>query len=336
MKVLFKTNGFNAILALFIFTVFAVSCSKSGTKPDPPVVTYIKPAVAIKPAEKITMTTATIVAKVVPNEAGTKVSFQYKEGVSDWNTMSLAQDFSGKDSVTVTSDLINLKSWTAYSFRVVASNKGGDVTSSESKFSTAAVADIDGNFYGAVTIGTQVWMSSDLKTTHYRDGSVIPNVVGNAAWSQLTIGGMCFYNNDSKIIPLYNWYAAIDTRGLAPVGWHVATHAEFVTLRNFLGGQNVAGGKLKETGTVQWKTPNIGATNQTGFTAFPNSIRFGVCIDTSYNGAFYYISGEFATWLSVDSFFVGSVAYLSNVDPTMETGYVYDGQLGAAVRCVKD
>lgn len=330
MKVLFKTKGFKAILALFIFTGLAVSCSKSGTTPDPPVVTYVKPAVAIKPAEKIAMTSATIVAKVVPNEAGTKVSFQYKEGVSDWATVALPNDFSGKDSVTVTSDLISLKSWTEYSFRVVASNKGGDVTSAERKFTTGLVTDVDGNVYGVTIIGTQIWLTSDLKTTHYRDGSVIPNVVDNATWSQLTTDGMCYYNNDSKNTSfLYNWYAAASTgvKSLAPLGWHVATQTDWDTLKKYLGGQMVAGGHLKSI--TGWKAPNTGADNSSGFSAVMTGGRDGL------NGE-YSNGGDHAIWISVDLNFPGSVSYVSYDDAKMETNYFYNAKVGAAVRCIKD
>ena len=328
MKVPLKTQGFKAILAVFIFTGLAVSCSKSGTTPDPPVVTYVKPAVAIKPAEKIAMTSATIVAKVVPNEAGTKVSFQYKEGSTDWASVALPNDFSGKDSVTVTSDLISLKSWTEYSFRVVASNKGGDVTSAERKFTTGIVTDVDGNVYGVTIIGTQIWLTSDLKTTHYRDGSVIPNITDNAAWSKLNTGAMCYYNNDSKnTSPLYNWYAATDSRNLAPGGWHVATHADWVTLRVFLGGETIAGGKLKSL--TNWKAPNTGANNSTGFNAIPSSIR------SPDDGTFWDNDGAYATWLAVQ-IPAGNVAYVSYDDAKLETQFVFNAQYGAAVRCVKD
>jgi uncharacterized protein (TIGR02145 family) len=330
MKAPFKTHGLKAILALFILSVLAVSCSKSGTTPDPPVV-YTKPAVAIKPAVNITMTTATIVAKVVPNESGTTVSFQYKEMGTDWGgVIALPQTFAGKDSVTVTSDLISLKSMTNYYFRVIASNKGGDATSAETKFSTAAVVDKDGNYYGAVTIGTQVWMTSDLKTTHYRDGSVIPNVTDNTAWANLTTGAMCYYNNDSKnLSPLYNWYAAsgTDKKSLAPEGWHVATQTDWDTLKKFLGGRAVAGGHLKSL--TGWKAPNTGADNSSGFSAIMTGARDGITGE--------YLNGnDHAIWISVDMAFPGSVAYASYDDATLETNFVYNAKVGAAVRCIKD
>jgi len=127
-----------------------------------------------------------------------------------------------------------------------------------------SVVDIDGNFYHAVAIGTQVWMAENLRTTKYRDGSPIPNVTDSSVWILTTEGAYCNYNNDTTHSNtygrLYNWYAVIDTRNIAPEGWHVPTQDEWNTLVQFLGGGAVAGGKLKETGTAHWNSPNRGAT----------------------------------------------------------------------------
>lgn len=326
-----KNNLFGkwlTIVSLAVAFLFS-SCSQVASVIPEPVVKYQLPSVALNVAENVTMTTAKVVTKVVPNDSPTTITLQYMEKGTTWGTAIEKTISSGSDTFSMTADLLSLKSMTDYTIRIVATNKAGQV-SSETKFTTAAVSDTDGNYYGAVQIGTQTWMASDLKTTHYRDGSAIPNVVENAAWSQLTTGGMCYYQNDVKNTPLYNWYAATDPRGLAPAGWHVATHADFVALRNFLGGPNVAGGKLKETGTTSWKAPNTGATNIMGFGAKPNNVR--AATEEKYG----YTNGEYAIWLSIDINFPGSVAYLSYDDPTMETGYVYNKQFGAAVICVKD
>ena len=135
------------------------------------------------------------------------------------------------------------------------------------------VSDIDGNTYNTVTIGTQVWMASNLKTTKYNDGTSVPNVTVAATWTGLTSGAYCWYNNDATTYEstygaLYNWYA-VNTGKLCPTGWHVPTNDEWTTLTTFLGGVSVVGGKLKETGTSHWTSSNVGATNETGFTALP-------------------------------------------------------------------
>ncbi|MEI6851898.1 MAG: fibrobacter succinogenes major paralogous domain-containing protein [Bacteroidota bacterium] len=141
----------------------------------------------------------------------------------------------------------------------------------------STVTDIDGNIYHYATIGSQVWMLENLKTTHYRDGSPIPNVTADSAWSYLTTGAYSDYQNNpanSAVYGrLYNGHAVFDSRNIAPVGWHVSTDAEWTTLINYLQGDSVAGGKLKETGTTHWQSPNAGATNEYGFAALPGGYR---------------------------------------------------------------
>jgi uncharacterized protein (TIGR02145 family) len=136
------------------------------------------------------------------------------------------------------------------------------------------VKDIDGNVYRTVTIGTQVWMAEDLKTTHYNDGTPIPYVTDHTEWANLKSGAYCWKwsdNNDESDKNIYgafyNWYATAEK--LCPVGWHVPTDKDWETLVDFCGGWEIAGGKLKEVGTEHWESPNIGATNEFGFTALP-------------------------------------------------------------------
>jgi uncharacterized protein (TIGR02145 family) len=142
----------------------------------------------------------------------------------------------------------------------------------------AQVVDFDGNVYDTVTIGTQVWLKQNLKTTHYRNGLPIPAVSDSATWTILTTGARCYYENDSATFDsvygaLYNWYAVNDNNELCPEGWHVATDAEWTNLGIFLGGEMVAGGKMKEAGTAHWLSPNAGATNSSGFTGLPGGMR---------------------------------------------------------------
>jgi uncharacterized protein (TIGR02145 family) len=128
-----------------------------------------------------------------------------------------------------------------------------------------------------VIIGTQTWTTCNLDVTTYRNGDVIPQVTDPTAWNNLTTGAWCYYDNNPTngctYNKLYNWYAVNDPRGLAPVGYHVPTEAEIETLRQYLGGTNVAGGKLKRTGTTLWNSPNTGATNETGWTGLPGGGR---------------------------------------------------------------
>ena len=194
--------------------------------------------------------------------------------------------------------------------------------------------DIDGNIYDAVTIGTQTWMKQNLNVTHYRNGdAILTNITDNGAWSNLTTGAYCNYNNDannaSTFGRLYNWYTVVDARNLCPTGWHVPSDVEWTTLITYLGGDHVAGGKLKEAGLTHWQSSNSGATNETGFTALPSGFRF---VDGSYNDinhdGFWWSSTEYNTgevWARYMHYGYGS------------TGSYWVGKLtGFSVRCLKD
>ena len=139
------------------------------------------------------------------------------------------------------------------------------------------VTDIDGNIYHTVQIGTQVWMAENLKTTKLNDGTSIPLVKENGTWAYLSTPGYCWYNNDEATFKntygaLYN-FNAVNTGKLSPTGWHVPTDAEWTILSNFLGGEDVAGGKMKEEGTTHWNSPSTNGTNERGFTALPVGFR---------------------------------------------------------------
>jgi uncharacterized protein (TIGR02145 family) len=195
------------------------------------------------------------------------------------------------------------------------------------------VTDVDGNTYNVVIIGTQVWMAENLKTTKYNDGTPIPLVTDNTAWTNLTTPGYCWYDNDSATYAqtygaLYNWYT-VDAGNLCPAGWHVPTEDESTMLITFLGGEDIAGGKLRETGTTHWLSPNTGATNESGFTAVPNGIR------SAKNGEFKGI-GTTAGWIDAtdneDEVGNGWLLYY------LDTKAYHEGwkRMGNAVRCMKD
>ncbi len=135
----------------------------------------------------------------------------------------------------------------------------------------------DGTVYKTVKIGDQWWMAENLKETQYRNGDEIPKVDYNTSWKNISTGARYGYSSAVTFIEtygyLYNWYAVNDSRSIAPNGWHVPTDDEWNTLQNTLGG-TMAGGKLKETGTTHWDSPNTGATNKSRFTALPGGYRF--------------------------------------------------------------
>lgn len=159
------------------------------------------------------------------------------------------------------------------------------------------VKDIDGNKYNTVQIGTQVWMTEDLKTTRFNDGTPIEQVTLYEEWAGLTSPAYCWYNNDSThketYGALYNWYA-VQTNNLCPEGWHVPSDEEWNKLMSNYGLAERAGGPLKEAGTDHWKNPNTGASNASGFTALPGGYR-------SYNGTFNVIRAFGYWWTSTES-----------------------------------
>jgi uncharacterized protein (TIGR02145 family) len=198
----------------------------------------------------------------------------------------------------------------------------------------AQVTDVVGNVYNTVTIGSQVWMAENLKTTKYNDGTDIPLVTDGTAWAALSTPGYCWYNNDAVTNKntygaLYNWYA-VNTAKLCPTGWHVPSNEEWTVLTTHLGGESVAGGKLKETGTSHWLSPNTGATNETGFTALPGGYR-----DHNYN-AFKYI-GEYSFWWSSTLF--GSDIVLRGLGSASADMFLSTGpgsRYGSSIRCLQD
>lgn len=178
------------------------------------------------------------------------------------------------------SSLTGLAARTTYYVRAYATNSAGTGYGSILSFMTTdsmgTVTDIDGNIYRTIKIGDQWWMMENIEVTHYRNGDPIPNVTDSSTWASLTSGAYCNYNNDEANVAtygrMYNWYAATDSRNIAPAGWHVVSDIEWQTLINYLGGDAVAGWKMKETGTVHWLPPNSG-TNGCGFTALPGGYR---------------------------------------------------------------
>jgi uncharacterized protein (TIGR02145 family) len=222
---------------------------------------------------------------------------------------------------------------TKYYVRAYATN--GELTGygNEISFTTAAgITDVDGNVYETIQIGTQTWMKENLKTSKYRDGSVIPTGLSNNEWKNATTDAYAIYNNDAAnnttYGKLYNWFTVADPRGLCPAGWHVPTDAEWTTLENFLGESPVAGGKMKAVSSL-WQSPNTGATNESGFSALPGGGRYG---SGQYSGVGFYggwwASSEYssgAAWFRSLGFSFGSSAR-----------YDYGKHYGFSVRCLRD
>ncbi|MFN5214507.1 MAG: FISUMP domain-containing protein, partial [Bacteroidota bacterium] len=197
------------------------------------------------------------------------------------------------------------------------------------------MTDQQGNVYKTIVIGTQEWMAENLKTTIYRNGDAIANVTGENQWVNLLTGAWCFYVNNSQYDcpygKLYNWYAVVDSRNLCPTGWHVPTDAEWTTLTSFLGGETVAGGKMKSTGLQYWFSPNQDATNESGFSGLPGGYRYSY-----YNGNFS-LAVRYGLWWSSTESPPTNAWYRSLGYNYGNAGRSYDvKQDGSSVRCLRD
>jgi len=202
----------------------------------------------------------------------------------------------------------------------------------------------DGNEYNWVQIGDQVWMAENLK--------YLPSVVGPGTGSNTTAYYYVYGYDGTNVADakatdnyatygvLYNWTAAMNgeassttnpsgIQGVCPAGWHLPSDAEWTELTDYLGGESVAGGKLKETGTTHWASPNTGATNETGFTALPGGFRLsnGTFNDIGYLGYWWSATEYNATYAWYRSMYYN----LSNVFRNYD-----DKEVGFSVRCVRD
>ena len=196
-----------------------------------------------------------------------------------------------------------------------------------------------------VTIGTQVWATKNLDVATYSDGTPIPEVDA-AEWWTVGTGAWCYYENNTAngktYGKLYNWFAVAGihdydpntpNKMLAPTGWHVPSDAEWTTLRDYLGGESVAGSKMKATGNSLWVSFNTDATNSSGFSALPAGFR-------DNRGSLPFIGlGDTCVWWSSSEL----LNFPTLVSFWKVTPYTGDFQtnsnlknFGFSVRCVKD
>jgi hypothetical protein len=262
----------------------------------------------------------------------------------------------GTGTGSFSSTLTNLTPKTTYYVRAYATNSAGTGYGNEISFTTSdssslmgipcpgtpTVKDIDGNTYNTVQIGAQCWTKENLRVTKYKNGSVIPldqsgGVSGSLTgqtWRSRTTGARTLYEHDPSNLAtygyLYNWYSVVDSKGLCPNGWHVPSDSEWTTLTTYLGGESVAGGKMKSIGTTYWNIPNIGATNESGFSALPGGFR-------SSDGSFSSIWVSAFFWSATEYVFNG-FAWDRNLNYSNSgvIRYGNDESVGVAVRCLRN
>jgi uncharacterized protein (TIGR02145 family) len=206
---------------------------------------------------------------------------------------------------------------------------------------TGTVTDIDGNIYKTIKIGDLWWMAENLKVTQYRTGEPIANI-SDTSWTNLVTSAYCNYNNDTNngevYGRLYNWFAVVDNKNIAPEGWHIATDEEWKQLEVELGmsedevdnieWRGLIAPKLREAGKEHWGE-GLDSNNESGFTALPGGIRLEDNSDL------------FLSWLA----FFWSPSAQQNKPLNRQLSYITNGvkrfigeapQSGMSVRCVKN
>ncbi|MFY7740129.1 MAG: FISUMP domain-containing protein [Flavobacterium sp.] len=255
------------------------------------------------------------------------------------------------------SNITSLLPNTTYYLRAYATNSIGTAYGININFTTMqiinasgpSVTDIEGNVYQTIQNCNQIWTKTNLNVSKYTDGTIIPQVTDPTQWLNLRTGAWCYYNNVSANGTvhgkLYNWYAVAGIyntaslndpalrKKLAPIGYHIPTSTEWGTFINCLGGANVAGGKMKQIGTLYWDSPNT-ATNESGFDAIGSGMRY-------LNADFFYM-GFTARYWSSSHIWIAIQPDIGNAD-FCDLGINSNARMlndamsfGYSVRCVKD
>jgi uncharacterized protein (TIGR02145 family) len=261
----------------------------------------------------------------------------YKLDVSEFaNFSSFVTGYDGKDVGNVTTLLVDgLSKVTNYYYRIRAYNEVGESDSSNvitlQTLNTAVPAnpllDLDNNEYHTVVIGNLEIIVENLKVTQYADHSPIPLVTDDAEWA-----GQAPVNYKNTYGALYNWYV-VNTGKLAPAGWHLPTEAEWEALWTYLGADDYVGGKLKETGTAHWKTPNTGADNSSDFSGNGSGMRQYLGLFTSLLQI-----GTFWSSENIDDYEpdLGVAEQLTYNSAKFDFDVVYPKYYGLSVRLIKD
>ena len=207
----------------------------------------------------------------------------------------------------------------------ISNNGGGN--------SEVTFTDIDGNIYHEVKIGNQTWMKENLKTTRYRNGVYLATNLSDIEWQTNITGACADYNNDPPITvvygKLYNWFAVNNPFGLCPVNWHAPSDSEWTVLSNYLGGDSIAGGKMKEIGLSHWAIPNANASDSSGFKGLPGGYRLPT-------GAYFNIYSVGFWWTATQDSLTGSYFRTLNSSNDNLDRNNFKETYGFSVRCVKD
>lgn len=236
-----------------------------------------------------------------------------------------------------------LTSGVSYTYRLRPTYYGvyGGYTAEVVK-STDALIDMDGNIYTTTVIGTQEWVNQNLKTTKYSDGSTIPNITNSALWDADRVGALCYYNNNEAQYKttygaLYNYFSISNPLDIVylkrgdnkEIGWRVPTNTDYTTLINNLGGESVAGGKLKEAGFLHWISPNEGATNESLLTILPSGNR-------TSDGYFFGDKSSIVLRTSTENSSYSYSKYMRYDSATITTQMYESKRTGGAIRLMRN
>ena len=266
---------------------------------------------------------------------------------------SASSTSNGTGTGSFTSSITGLSAGTLYYVRSYATNTAGTSYGTQISFTTLAactcastatcpsdVTDREGNRYDVLTLGGQCWMKQNLKVTTLNDGTAIPvdagggttgNGSGYIGWRDKTMSAMTVYEHDANNIPiygyLYNQYAVNDPKGLCPSGWRVPTDTEWTTLSTCLGGESVAGEKMKLAGTTYWM-PNYDANNCSDFSGYPGGFRRN-------DGLFYFKAQNAYFWTSTSAKNRALAGTTKNLSASNDANS-YQQNVGLSVRCIKN
>ena len=334
-----------ACFYIIVFTgfilLFLTGCSKKDETPSDNPVTV--PTVTTASVTGIAQTSATCGGTVTFNGGATVTAYgiclSWTPGFEKYDIYPANGTGTGHFECQLTDLTPNF----LYYARAYATNSKGTAYGNVESFTTLkivvdSVADVEGNIYHVVLIGTRKWLRENLRVTKYRNGDAIPKVTVDALWKNLVTGAYCFYDNQdvngSTYGTLYNWHALNDTRGLCPDGWHVPSDSEWEALGVSLGGSDIAGGSLKSTGTMEggnglWFAPNTGATNSIGFTGLPGGYRINY-------GNYYSLGNVAYFWSSSDTAEVNAWNFVLDANDSELTRIFNLKTNGFSIRCCKD
>jgi uncharacterized protein (TIGR02145 family) len=307
-------------------------------------------------ASSITINSATLNGTVNPNSLPTTITFNWGMTLDYSDTISATQSpTNGNSFINVSALLSGLNPNITYHFRVKATNELGTTWSDDMTFTTFTSADIDNNFYHSVTIGTQVWLAENLKTTKFNDGTSIPLVINDNEWNSSRTPAYCWYNNDTTLYKttygaLYNWMVVDQGmnghKNVCPTSWHVPAKAEWATLFEYLTQNGYGyGGSGDDIGKsiaakLGWDNDltagNVGnnqeTNNRSGFTGLASGIR-----RDDYN-SFCYVGYQTGWWAVPDDYAAG-FSYWCNMIFSYSS-IIYKGNTswttGLSIRCIKD